>query len=152
MSLGDVFGNASEKSGNIVSKAFSGVTGIYKDAIAANKADDIYEANVIADDAKNGKLHNTGVLHDVGDGIEDAINIVTVGVSRKVTNMFTHEVDYKALKSEKKAAKKNGVDLSVKDRTAILSNYVDSDKYNTLSGRNGVDIEQDDSSDDEYEA
>lgn len=124
--LGTVLGDASEKSGGVISKAFSGVAGVYKDAMAANKADDIHEADVIATDAKSGKLHNTGVIHDIGDGIEDGLNIVTMGVSRRVTNAFTKEIDYKALKTAKKEAKAAGEDMTVKDRTAALSDIVGS--------------------------
>lgn len=165
MGLGEHLGNASEKGGNVVAKAFSGITGIYKDAIAANKADDINEANMIASDASQGVLHNTGIIHDIGDGVEDALNVATMGLSRRVTNVFTHEIDYKALKAEKKAAKSEGVVLSVKDRTAALSDYVDSDKYSELkteqelaerakySSRETIDVEEnvDSESDVEYE-
>ena len=131
--LGKALSGASNTGGNVISKAFSGVTGAYKDAMAANKADDIYAADEIATDARSGKLHNTGVIHDIGDGIEDGINVATIGVSRKITNVFTHEIDYKALKVAKKEAKHNDKVLTIKDRTAALSDIVDSgdDNVNT---------------------
>ena len=121
-----VTGKVAEGVGNTLGNVFGGVTSVVKDAMAANNAHAANENLQDAKDAANGKVH--GVLYrageELGDKVADTVNIATLGLSRRVGNVFddkASKIDYKALKDAKTS---NELDRksSVADRSVFLVN------------------------------
>lgn len=121
-----VTGKVAEGVGNTLGNVFGGVTSVVKDAMAANNAHAANENLQDAKDAANGKVH--GVLYrageELGDTVADTVNIATLGLSRRVGNVFddkASKIDYKALKDAKTS---NELDRksSVADRSVFLVN------------------------------
>ena len=76
--------------GKVIGTAFEVVSQPFKNAIAANRAHELNEERKDLIDVQNGKVH--GTLYRAGDAIGDAVadtlNVATLGVSRKIGNIF----------------------------------------------------------------
>lgn len=100
--------------------------GAFKDAAAANDAHRANEAMKEAQDAANGKVHGGlyNAVENATDLIADTANLATLGLSRRLGNVFDDKdskIDYKELKAEKKAGNITS-ETSKSDRARILIN------------------------------
>lgn len=115
--MSKVAGQASE---SIVTK----IAGVYKSAMAANRAHEINEAAREVADAKAGKVH--GVIYHAVDGITDRVldfaNIACLGAPRIVLNAFDDK-DSKVNRKDYRQAVKDGL-LNAKSTVAEKTQYM----------------------------
>ena len=77
------------------------------------------------------------MISNAFNAADHAINFATLGISGSVEDKIEDVItgdsgsDHKALKKAKSEAKQEGKTLSIKDKTVIMSNSVDTDSYNT---------------------
>ena len=95
----------------------------YKSAVAANHASDVL------DDKKVGTIRKA--VDFVADTAGDALNVATLGASRRIANAFASEdkkLDYKGLKAAKREFAERGEDggpMSIQARADALLGAAD---------------------------
>ena len=87
----------------LASKGVNLCTDRVKSALAANNAHRANEAMADARDAARGETHGTiyNVVEAAGDLVADTVNVATLGMSRRITNIFDDDdskLDYKSFK------------------------------------------------------
>lgn len=88
----------------------------FQDAIAANHAADML------DEKKVGTIRKA--VDFVADTAGDALNVATLGASRRVANVFADKekkLDYNGLKAAKRDARKADDDLDIRERAERLA-------------------------------
>lgn len=88
----------------------------FQDAIAANHAADML------DEKKVGTIRKA--VDFVAGTAGDALNVATLGVSRRVANVFSDKekrLDYKGLKQAKRDARESDGDLDIRERAERLA-------------------------------
>lgn len=92
------------------------IASAFQDAIAANHASDMLG------DKKVGTIRKA--VDFVADTAGDALNVATLGASRRVANVFADKdkkLDYKGLKQAKKDAREAEDDLDIRERAERLA-------------------------------
>lgn len=129
--LSDAGIKATDATGGLLSKAGSAVADKFTDIKARNNTKKTIDA------CQNGKLRVPGLISNAFNAVDHTLNYATLGISGSIEDKIEDVVsgdsgsDHKALKEAKSEAKQEGKTLSVKDKTAIMSNSVNTDSYNT---------------------
>ena len=115
-----------QAAGQASESIFDGIVGVYKKALAANRAKDINEKAKEVADAKEGKMHGM-VYHavdEVTDKLGDTANFLTAGAWYRCTNIFRGKdvkIDYKSYKDAKKMGEIDST-TKVADRAQYMFN------------------------------